>query len=515
VMKIIALAGGILAAGALVLGPAGIALADGAPAPDPTSTAVPAPTATPDPTAPAAAPTPAPPVTPPVIAALTMAPADVVVTPPADPFVAVLWGEDTYGSKYGQHIIQIVHESTETLIALPTTCGAGFQSDVYVESAGLEALLDNGKGTLAGPDGAHDGSFLAPGGSGVAYVFAENDACPPPIPDGVTCTLTGTSYTEDVDWTSTAPGESLTGQTSAVDHYYGVTGNLQGLTVGMITETTSSTAGESALAVIEANPHGSAYPGGPVISYETLSPVGPDANGTTDELAGTWYTSKIPYGDAGGQGNPEPLSWFIAAQPNNSLISIGVHFQTNGVGTSVVSALNFGCVSESYAWPTVTLPGATYTPATCTAAATVTLPATTDGVTKYSLNADNTRPVAGTYSLPAGSGVDLTGPFTLHTLASAQVQPASVVFGPFTPESAIPAQSTNSDAPCYVAPPTATPTPTPGPTAAAKVLGYTGDSAAQVAQWNAEAWIGGAVLALGFVLMMIQLIRRGRKNAAN
>lgn len=446
----------------------------------------------------------------PIQAALTTVPAVVVVTPPADPFVAVLWSTDTYGVKYEQHIVSITHEATESLTAIPATCGTSYQSDVYNESAGLEALLDNGAGVLTGPDGAQDGSFLADGGQGIAYNYVVNDACPPPPPAGVGCTATQTSFTEDVDWTSTVAGEQLAGPTTAaIDHYYGVTGNLQGLTKLSITETTTGTGGESALAVIEVNPHGSAYPGGPAISYETISPVGPNADGTTNELTGLFYTSKIPYANAGGQGNPQPISWFVTNQPNNALISVGVHLQTNSTAnTSIVSALDAGCLTESYVAPSVTFPDGSQTGPTCVAP--------TDGSTpnggwytlpvlpnteKYALQSDGSRPVAGMFVLQPGQTVSVTA----HTLASAFVQPASHVYT-FTGAAEIPSQSTNSTEPCYVAIVVTPPTTPSTPTLPAKVLGYTGDNTPYIPIGLAAALIVGLGAAL--------IISRRKERAA-
>lgn len=482
------------------------AFADDAPPTDTSSAApvVPAPDPSPAPADPAPStdatdPAPAP-VVPPTVFEVTPAPDVVIVTPPADPFVAVLWATDVYGVKYGQHIVSITHEATETLTAIPSTCGTSYQSDVYNESAGLEALLNNGAGVLAGPDGAQDGSFLADGGQGIAYNYVVNDACPPPPPAGITCAAIGTSYTEDVDWTATVAGEQLAGPTTAaIDHYYGVTGNLQGLTNLSITETTTGTGNETALAVVEVNPHGSAYPGGPAISYETISPVGPNADGTTNELTGLLYSSKIPYANEGGQGDPQPISWFVTNQPNNTLISVGVHLQTNSTAnTSVVSALDAGCVTESYVAPTVTFPDGSQTGPTCVAP--------TDGSTanggwytlpvlpsteKYALQSDGSRPVAGMFPLQPGQTVTVTA----HTLASAFVQPGSRVYT-FTGAAEIPSQSTNADAPCYVAVVVTPPTTPSTPTLPAKVLGYTGDNTPYIPIGLAAALIVGVGAAL-------------------
>lgn len=462
--------------------PVAATLADAAPASTSDTSSTPAPAASADPapstdaTAPVVVSAPAL-----IDAAITTVPAVVITTPPADPYVAVLWSTDTYGVKYSQHIVSITHEATETLPTIPATCGMGYQGDVYLESADLEALLDNGAGVLTGPDGAQDGTFLAPGGDGVAYSYVVNATCPPPPPAGITCQATGTSYTEDVDWASTAAGKQLAGPTTlAIDHYYGVTGNLQGLTNLSITETTTGTGGESALEVIEVNPHGALFTGGPASTYETLTPVGPNADGTTNEISGLFYSSSIEKlgnnNAPGALGDPQPLSWFVTEQPNNTLISIGVHFQSNSTAnTSVVSAIDAGCLTQSYPWPSVSLPDGSQTGPTCAVPADgsapnggwYTLPVL-PSTAKYALEADGvTRPVAGMYVLQPGQTVS----FTAHTLASAMVQPTSRVYT-FTGAALIPEQSTDATAACYQAP--AVPTK-PASFTTPKVLGYTGD----------------------------------------
>jgi LPXTG-motif cell wall-anchored protein len=340
---------------ALILSSTLPAFADDSPPPDPTATVVtPAPT---DDSTPAATDD------------STPAPTDDASTPPADPapaatapdtvapsYVIVAWAMPSWINSttpsWPQTYETSLVESTPDLSALDsqlTKCGTQHQVDIYNAGETTTSLIA-GK-HLDGPN--NPAEDLIAGGWGTAYKLIHNDVCPQP------CVATGTSYTEDVDWTDTAAGEVLTGQTSAVDHYYGVTGNLQGLPSLSITETTTGSTTESALAVVEVNPHGPAYPGGPSITYETLTPLGPNADGTTNELTGLLYSSKIPYATTGGQGSPQPLAWFIANQPNNTLISVGVHFQTSGVGTSTVTALEAGCVSQIYVTPPVVTPPAT------------------------------------------------------------------------------------------------------------------------------------------------------------
>ena len=82
---------------------------------------------------------------------------------------------------------QYKNESTEKLdVHIPNDCGVSYQIDVYIQTNGstdntaaLDALYASG---LAGPNGAQDGPYLAAGGSGTAWKYVTNDACPPPKP---------------------------------------------------------------------------------------------------------------------------------------------------------------------------------------------------------------------------------------------------------------------------------------------------------------------------------------------
>lgn len=159
---------------------------------------------------------------------------------------------------------------------------------------------------------------------------------------------------------------------------------------------------------------------------------------------------------------------------------------------------------------TVVLPEGSFTPATCDAGASYTLPVLPD-TAKYVLNPDGSRPVAGTFALGAGQSVTVTA----HTLASANVVQVSKTYGPFTGSDAIPAQSTDADAPCYV-PPVVTPTPTPEPTVpvtpvtpvtptADKTLATTGSDP------TVPLGIAALLLALGLTFTTVKLIKRRRE----
>jgi len=114
----------------------------------------------------------------------------------------------------------------------------------------------------------------------------------------------------------------------------------------------------------------------------------------------------------------------------------------------------------------------TSTPATCDAAATYTLYAQPTGI-KYVL-IDGVRPVAGTYTLADGESITIQA----HSIAG--YTPVSGTWT-FTGQDKLATQSTDANAPCYVAPPVVTPptdTPVPPtmPTITHKELATTGTS---------------------------------------
>lgn len=165
----------------------------------------------------------------------------------ATTYDAVLWQTTTYNVKYPQTKKTVVNETTLTLPTLPTTCGTSYQGDVYVHSTAEAAWLASTT-SLAGPDGAQDGAYLAPGGQGVAYNYVVNAVCPPappapPVVDPEVCTVTGPAYAESPDHfaVKTAAGYQFTNQPLVagapagsapdghpVDLIYPTTGNLQG-----------------------------------------------------------------------------------------------------------------------------------------------------------------------------------------------------------------------------------------------------------------------------------------------
>jgi hypothetical protein len=93
--------------------------------------------------------------------------------------VTVVWSMPSWkggAATYPQTLISKTKEPGVTLkVNLPTTCGGIYQIDSYLDSPALETLLKTK--TLKGPDGAQDGSFLSPGGSGVAYTNIDQAAC--------------------------------------------------------------------------------------------------------------------------------------------------------------------------------------------------------------------------------------------------------------------------------------------------------------------------------------------------
>ena len=160
--------------------------------------------------------------------------------PPATTYDAVLWQTHVYNQKYTQDKITVTNESSITLPTIPTTCGTSWQGDVYVhgnaESAWLSATT-----SLAGPDGAQDGSYLAPGGNGVAYIYVVNDACPPTTPAPITCTVTGTPYTESGDHPPVQNAEGVDYRSHHDGHATGtvipIHANAQGITSLSFTDT--------------------------------------------------------------------------------------------------------------------------------------------------------------------------------------------------------------------------------------------------------------------------------------
>jgi hypothetical protein len=113
-------------------------------------------------------------------------------------YVTVVWSMPTWkggAATYPQTLISQTPEQGITIsVPLPTTCGGIYQIDSYVNSPALQTLLKTK--TLNGPtDGAQDGSFLSPGGSGVAYTTTDQAACIPKvcIPDSAV------SYTYSAD----------------------------------------------------------------------------------------------------------------------------------------------------------------------------------------------------------------------------------------------------------------------------------------------------------------------------
>lgn len=151
---------------------------------------------------------------------------------PTTTYDAVLWQTSTYNVKYPQVKKTVTNETTLTLPTIPTTCGTSYQADVYVHTDAETSWL-NSTTSLAGPDGAQDGNYLAPGGQGVAYNYVVNAVCPPVPPASQVCTVTGSAYAESGDnfAVKTATGYQLTAAGGkATDLIFPASGNIQGFT---------------------------------------------------------------------------------------------------------------------------------------------------------------------------------------------------------------------------------------------------------------------------------------------
>ncbi|MEO6534152.1 MAG: hypothetical protein ABIO06_11345 [Pseudolysinimonas sp.] len=195
-------------------------------------------------------------------------------------------------------------------------------------------------------------------GDGTAtYAFTNttwtNVDCYPPV----SCTLSGTSDTESGDL---APVQGLDGLIfdgptavgQAKDIYYRVlSGNAQGIS-GIGYTVAPGSNGFTAQIVIEVDPNTdlSATPG--VNHYATLTAVVSGSGVFTNlETQAIWYTNKIAYGDAGGQGNPITYAALVALMPANTLLSApSLHLQSNSPADahSVVSSLTSSCGTFSY-----------------------------------------------------------------------------------------------------------------------------------------------------------------------
>jgi hypothetical protein len=268
--------------------------------------------------------------------------------------------------------------------------------------------------------------------------------CPPPAP--ITCTVTGAPGTESGDHPPVQTAEGVDYRSYHDGHATGVVipinANAQGITSLSFTDTNVVGYGMFSRLIFDLSADG-----GPGYASFSVSP-----GNTIDQNAVAGVGSKnVLLG--------KTVAQVGIAYPHNKIV--GWAFQTGssypGDGTAssdgaTLTGTSGDCGNVNYVWPTVTFPTDSTSPATCAAdknahTFSYTLPAP-NANEKYEL-VNGIRPTAGTYFLGAGQTV---GPFTLHTLASAQVQQGSVTFGPYTGQDEIQTQYTDSGKPCYVAP---------------------------------------------------------------
>jgi hypothetical protein len=211
------------------------------------------------------------------------------------------------------------------------TCGRWVQTDTYPS----QKIADGFGDTL---------EYKEDWGQSSDWTFTKQADCAPPI---VQCTNTGVSYSEDAAPVLTADGYLYTGQGQAVDRYTTVTGNLAGL--GDASLTFKDVAGYQPSYTVVFNRTGSTGYANLVAEWYMNGGV-PSTDGTFHITSSTlFWTNKIASG-AGSQGDPQPLSFFSALWPTNTLISVGPHLGSAMTSDthSVVTAQG-GCVSESYA----------------------------------------------------------------------------------------------------------------------------------------------------------------------
>jgi hypothetical protein len=189
---------------------------------------------------------------------------------------------------------------------------------------------------------------------------------------------------------------------------------------------------------------------GATINVSWLVPTGGTEAAPFAGGAQTLYTDQCGYGGNLIQNDLYHYGTPSAIQLVNSLKASGT--LDNYADTPVF-------ISATWSYLPLCVPAAppvgSFTPATCTAGATYTLPVLGLGW-KYALQADGSRPVAGTFSLPAGQSVAVVA----HT--TSDYTPGEVDFN-YTGQDQIPTQSTNPSGACYVAPPVVVITPTTEP----------------------------------------------------
>lgn len=189
----------------------------------------------------------------------------------------------------------------------------------------------------------------------------DGDDGPPAVVPPVACVAASGWATEDTAPTQTTAGLKFAGPSAtAVDSYQRVTaGNMQGL-AGMTYTIAAGTTGQPAQLVVEVDPHQALNPGGPTLSYATIStnlPAG--ASGVIDAQnltgASAWSSTKITSGP-GSLGHPISWTQMIALMPNNVLLSApSLHLLSNSTAgdVSTVRSVSSSCGSTSFIPPTI------------------------------------------------------------------------------------------------------------------------------------------------------------------
>lgn len=316
--------------------------------------------------------------------------------------------------------------------------------------------------------------------------------CPPPpvVVQPQACVVSGSFSSDEGDTPPvlTPEGWNFAGpDVHATDIYQRVSsGNLQGITHISYT-LASGGSGEPAQVVIEVNPHGAIYPGGPVISFATISTnFTAGASGTLDAYAGAWSSTKIPSPLPGSLADPQPYSFFESAIPNNTLDSApSLHLLSNSTASdiSTVEAINSNCDSVDFTQPQPA-PVVTVVPTTttdCTATVDTTVTVTTTTVYVFTAGAW----VLGT---PVVTSATTTAPATTVECPPVVVPPVVVppVVTPVTPATADILATPSSDS------------------APATTLPHTGSNINTMD----EILVGGVLVAAGLFIGLVMLVRR-------
>lgn len=249
-------------------------------------------------------------------------------------------------------------DATAAITVTPATCDADGSAAWTGVNNATTSVLDqtvgdhNGTATATQDHAFSDGSATLT----VPYTIPAQKhdlSCFPPV----VCTATGSPYSEDTAPTVTADGDLYSGGGGAVDKYWPVTGNMQGITSQSITF--ADVHGYQPSLTLVVNPNGAVSVAdggsGAVLHYANIVAEWYQ-NGGTFDTAGTFtvtqstlfWTNKIANPHPGSQSDPQPLTFFENLFPANSLISLGGHLgSANPESThSLVTALS-GCVNAN------------------------------------------------------------------------------------------------------------------------------------------------------------------------